>query len=69
MVPQVRRNWRTSFGAGAPPSSTGAVIDGAKDRRQPLTRQPRPMPSHSHYYQKEYGRGVARVRFFQRMTS
>ena len=47
MVPLVRRRWRTSFGADVPPSSTGAVIYGAKDRRRPLTRRPRPIPSHS----------------------
>ena len=69
MVPLVHRRWRTSFGADAPQSSTGAIIDGAKDRRRPHTRRPRPIPSHSHHFQKEYGRGVARERLSQRMIS
>ena len=57
MDPLVRRRWRTSPDAGAPPASSGAAIDGAKDRRRPLTRRPGPMPSHPRPYQKEYGRG------------
>ena len=55
MVSLVRRHWRTSFGADASPSSTGTVIDGVKDRWRLRTRQPRPIPSHSHHCQKEYG--------------
>ena len=57
MDPLMRRRWRTSPGADAPPTSTGAVIDGAKDRRRPLTRRPDSMPSHPRPCQNEYDRG------------
>ena len=57
MDPLVRRRWRTSPDSDAPPSSTGAVIDGAEDSRRLLTRRPGLIPSHPRPYQKEYGRG------------
>lgn len=60
MVPRVRRRWRTSFGADAP--LAGAVIVDAEENRRPLTRRPRPIPSHTRACQKESGRGVARAR-------
>ena len=57
MNPLVGSRWRTSPDADAPLPSVGAAIDGAKDRRQPLTRRPGPIPSHPRPCQKEYDRG------------
>ena len=69
MVPQVHRCWRTSFRADASMSSAGAVIDGAKDLRWPLTRRLRPVPSRTRHRQEEHGKDVARGRLSQRATS
>ena len=57
MNPLVRRRWRTFPGADAPPPSTGAVINGAKDRRRPLTRRLGPIHSHPRPRQRECDRG------------